>query len=49
VLKAMYGEEDERTLSAIRFSFGLHHTEQAMIEVVARVKKTIERLRTLAN
>lgn len=49
VLKAMYGEEDERTLSAIRFSFGLHHTEQTMIEVVARVKKTIERLRTLAN
>lgn len=49
VLKAMYGEEDERTLSAIRFSFGLHHTEQTMIEVVARVKKTIERLRALAN
>jgi len=49
VLKAMYGEQDERTLSAIRFSFGLHHTEEAMIEVVKRVKQTIERLRTLAN
>ncbi|GEM00549.1 cysteine desulfurase [Halolactibacillus halophilus] len=49
VLKAMYGEKDERTLSAIRFSFGLHHTEKAMIEVVKRVKQTIERLRTLAN
>ena len=49
VLKAMYGEEDERTLSAIRFSFGLHHTEQTMIEVVKRVKQTIERLRALAN
>lgn len=49
VLKAMYGEEDERTLSAIRFSFGLHHTEETMIEVTKRVKQTIERLRKLAN
>ncbi|GEM03757.1 putative cysteine desulfurase IscS 1 [Halolactibacillus miurensis] len=49
VLKAMYGEQDERTLSAIRFSFGLHHTEQAMIEVTKRVKQTIERLRKLSE
>lgn len=49
VLMAMYGKEDERTLSAIRFSFGLHHTEQSMVEVVKRVKQTIERLRKLAN
>ncbi len=49
VLTAMYGEEDERTLSAIRFSFGLHHTEQSMTDVVKRVKQTIERLRKLTN
>lgn len=49
VLEAMYGEEDERTLSAIRFSLGLNHTEDTVKDVSERIKNVIGRLRRLSN
>lgn len=47
VLTAMFGEEHERTTSAVRFSFGYDIDEAAIKETVRRVTEVVKRLRTL--
>lgn len=49
VLTAMHGEQSERTKSAIRFSFGINHSDENIKEAARRVKQVIERLRKLNN
>lgn len=44
VLTAMYGKDDARTTNSIRFSFGLGHTEEVIVEAAKRVSTIIKRL-----
>lgn len=44
VLEAMYKSDDERIMSAIRFSFGYKNDEEQMIEVATKIAMIIERL-----
>lgn len=46
VLTAMYGENNERTTNSIRFSLGIHNTEEKVKEAAVRVAKIVERLST---
>jgi cysteine desulfurase len=47
VLVAMYGEEDERVMSAIRFSFGLGNTKEEIIKVAKQVSQIVKRITAL--
>jgi cysteine desulfurase len=44
VLSAMFGEDDERVLSAIRFSFGLGNTEEQISKVATQVAQIVKRI-----
>lgn len=44
VLLAMYGEESDRTVSSVRFSFGIHNTMSDIEEAAVRISKIIKRL-----
>ncbi|KGP71131.1 cysteine desulfurase family protein [Pontibacillus yanchengensis] len=44
VLRAMFGEGDERITSSVRFSFGLANTEENVQEGARKVAKVIRRL-----
>ncbi|MDV2581084.1 cysteine desulfurase family protein [Alkalibacillus haloalkaliphilus] len=48
VLKAMYGEEDERLYNSIRFSFGIHNTLDEMKQVAEKIQPIVERLKNLS-
>lgn len=43
VLQAMFGDDDERTINSIRFSFGLYQTKESVIEAAERIAKIIRR------
>ncbi|NIK11280.1 cysteine desulfurase family protein [Alkalibacillus almallahensis] len=49
VLKAMYGEEDPRLTNSIRFSFGIHNTEEEMATVAEKIKPIIDRLKKVVT
>ncbi|WP_411953521.1 cysteine desulfurase family protein [Alkalibacillus sp. S2W] len=49
VLKAMYGEEDPRLTNSIRFSFGVHNTEEEMAIVAEKIKPIIDRLKKVVT
>ncbi|MDQ0158719.1 cysteine desulfurase family protein [Alkalibacillus salilacus] len=49
VLKAMYGEEDPRLTNSIRFSFGIHNTEEEMAIVAEKIKPIIDRLKKVVT
>ncbi|OZM58007.1 cysteine desulfurase NifS [Lottiidibacillus patelloidae] len=44
VLTAMYGENDERVMAAIRFSFGLGNTEKQIATVATKVAQIVKRI-----
>lgn len=44
VLSAMFGKNNERTKNSIRFSFGLGHTNEIIIEAANRVSSIVKRL-----
>lgn len=44
VLVAMFGKESERLQNSIRFSFGLHNTEEEIVHLGQEVAKIINRL-----
>lgn len=44
VLVSMFGEEDERTVNSIRFSFGMNQTEEMMKEAAGKISKIVQRL-----
>jgi cysteine desulfurase len=44
VLVAMYGEADDRVLSAIRFSFGLGNTKEDITKVAKKVSQIVKRV-----
>lgn len=48
VLSAMYGADNERTTNSIRFSFGLHNTNEDIVDAAERVASIVKRL-TLTN
>src|SRR5699024_3082981 len=45
VLRALYGADNERIRSSIRFSFGLHQTVEDMKETARRVAEIVKRLK----
>lgn len=44
VLSAMYGSEHDRSTNSIRFSFGLGHTNEMIVEAANRVSEIVKRL-----
>src|SRR5699024_10453318 len=47
VLRALYGADNERIRSSIRFSFGLHQTVEDMKETARRVAEIVKRLKNM--
>ncbi|MGJ9457062.1 cysteine desulfurase family protein [Oceanobacillus sp. CF4.6] len=45
VLTAMFGKDNPCTINSIRFSFGMHNTEENVKEAARRVSRIIKRLR----
>ncbi|MBE3570433.1 MAG: cysteine desulfurase [Bacillales bacterium] len=45
VLRAMFGSQSDRLTNSIRFSFGIHNTEDQILQTAAIISKIVERMK----